>query len=90
MLNSKLINYLYATKFLNVAVKAEYLKDTPIPKASQREQDAMSELARRILVGKKKGGAEPDTATLEREIDERVYRLYGLTGDEIKIVEESS
>jgi hypothetical protein len=25
---------------------------------------------------------------LEREIDERVYRLYGLTPEEIKIVEE--
>jgi hypothetical protein len=27
---------------------------------------------------------------LEREIDERVYRLYGLTPDEIKLVEESA
>jgi adenine-specific DNA-methyltransferase len=25
----------------------------------------------------------------EREIDERVYRLYGLTPEEIRIVEES-
>lgn len=30
-----------------------------------------------------------DTAGLEREIDERVYRLYGLTAEEIKIVEEA-
>jgi len=27
---------------------------------------------------------------LVREIDERVYRLYGLTPEEIQIVEESS
>jgi hypothetical protein len=27
---------------------------------------------------------------LEWEIDERVYRLYGLTPDEIKLVEEST
>jgi hypothetical protein len=27
---------------------------------------------------------------LEREIDARVYRLYGLTPDEIKLVEEAS
>jgi hypothetical protein len=27
---------------------------------------------------------------LEREIDERVYRLYGLTAEEITIVEEAS
>lgn len=31
-----------------------------------------------------------DTAASEREIDERVYRLYGLTADEIKLVEESA
>ena len=28
-----------------------------------------------------------DTSALEREIDERVYKLYGLTEEEIKIVE---
>jgi N-6 DNA Methylase len=30
---------------------------------------------------------ESEIARLDREIDERVYELYGLTGDEIKIVE---
>ena len=30
-----------------------------------------------------------DTAALEREIDERVGNLYGLTAEEIKIVEEA-
>jgi hypothetical protein len=29
-------------------------------------------------------------AESEREIDERVYRLYGLAAEEIKIVEEAS
>jgi len=32
---------------------------------------------------------QADTTALEREIDERVYRLYGLT-EEIKIVEGSA
>jgi hypothetical protein len=27
-----------------------------------------------------------DTSALEREIDERVYHLYGLTPDEIRLV----
>jgi len=31
-----------------------------------------------------------DVSAWEREIDERVYRLYGLTPAEIKIVEEGS
>jgi hypothetical protein len=29
-------------------------------------------------------------AALEREIDDRVYRLYGLTKEEVKLVEEST
>ena len=43
-------------------------------------------LVTRILATK---AAEPsaDTSALEREIDERVYKLYGLTEEEIKIVE---
>ena len=31
-----------------------------------------------------------DSSAREREIDARVYRLYGRTPDEIKLVEESS
>ena len=27
---------------------------------------------------------------LEQEIDERIYRLYGLTKDEIKLIDESA
>ncbi len=29
----------------------------------------------------------PDMSQCEREIDEKVYKLYGLTEEEIKIVE---
>jgi adenine-specific DNA-methyltransferase len=38
----------------------------------------------------KQANAAADTSALEREIDERVYRLYGLTPDEIRLVEESA
>src|ERR1035438_118943 len=37
----------------------------------------------------KRSDGAADTAALEREIDERVYRLYGLTAEEIRIVEEN-
>lgn len=89
VLNSKLINHLYATKFLNVAIKAEYLKDTPIPNASKHDQEILSDLARRILAFKRADPAA-DVSALEREIDQHVYRLYGLTPEEIKIVEEGT
>jgi hypothetical protein len=32
----------------------------------------------------------PTASALEREIDQQVYTLYGLTPEEIKIVEEAS
>jgi hypothetical protein len=37
----------------------------------------------------KKTDPAADTSGLEREIDERIYRLYGLTEDEIRLAEES-
>jgi adenine-specific DNA-methyltransferase len=43
----------------------------------------------RILKAKQ-ANAAADTSAWEREIDQRVYRLYGLTPDEIHLVEESA
>ncbi len=36
----------------------------------------------------KRADAAAEVSVWEREIDERVYRLYGLTAAEIKMVEE--
>ena len=41
-----------------------------------------------ILV-KKQAGPTTDTSALEAEIDSMVYELYGLTKDEIKIIEQN-
>jgi hypothetical protein len=41
-------------------------------------------LVEKILAGKERG---EDTTALEREIDEIVYGLYGLTAEEIAVVE---
>lgn len=38
----------------------------------------------------KQANPAADVSAHEREIDDRVYRLYGLTPEEIKIVEEAS
>ena len=46
----------------------------------------MERLVDRILAAKQRE-AEADTSALEREIDELVYALYGLTPEEIQIVE---
>ncbi len=44
------------------------------------------EPAERMLAAKR-ANPQADTSPLEREIDELVYQLYGLTEEEIEIVE---
>ena len=84
ILNSKLINYLFTTKFLNLAIKAEYVKQIRIPTASEELQTQIENLVNQVLVRKQKG---LDTSTLESEIDLLVYHLYDLTYDEVLIVD---
>ena len=67
-------------------IKGEYLKLLPIPVASSEKQKAVERLVDRILAAKQRD-AEADTSALEREIDDLVYALYGLTPEEIKTVE---
>lgn len=52
--------------------------------AQQREGEFLNAQQRAKLV------AEGERRIRKREIDERVYRLYGLTDDEIKLVEEGT
>ena len=49
----------------------------------------MTRLVDRILAAKQRD-AGADLSALEREIDELVYALYGLTPEEIKLVEGSA
>ncbi len=60
---------------------------TSVPAASLEKQNAVERLVDRILAVKQKD-TEADMSVLEREIDELVYALYGLTKDEIKIVKD--
>ncbi|MBI2481202.1 MAG: Eco57I restriction-modification methylase domain-containing protein [Planctomycetia bacterium] len=58
----------------------------PLLKASQAIQAAFELLVDKVITAKR-SDPEADTSALEREIDEKVYRLYGLTSEEIGIVE---
>ncbi len=42
-----------------------------------------------MILTVKKANPQADTSKLEKEIDVLVYELYGLTEEEIQIVEES-
>ena len=60
-----------------------FVEKVPIPAVPPEKQKPVVRLVDRILA------RNGPISALEREIDERVYRLYGLSPDEIKLVEES-
>ena len=91
VLNSSLMRFYYNSSFPTLHVQRNELASLPI-KQSLSEKETLKDVpgvVDRILKAKQTN-AEADTSALEREIDESVYRLYGLTADEIRLVEEST
>lgn len=68
--------------------QAPQLRVMPVKKPSERIDREVSDAVRRILVAKMRN-PKADTSTLESEIDQLVYQLYGLTPEEIAVIEES-
>ena len=68
------------------AANKQFLVQLPIPAASPEQQKAVEHSVDRILAAKKQD-AKADTTALEHEIDQLVYALYGLTRDEIAVIE---
>ncbi|MFC1460968.1 Eco57I restriction-modification methylase domain-containing protein [Verrucomicrobiota bacterium] len=91
LLNSRVTSW-YAYRFVfGNAIRTMhfdnyYIGKLPMPKATPSEQAPLICLVDRILAAKK-GDRVADTSALEQEIDQLVYKLYGLTPEEIKIVE---
>jgi adenine-specific DNA-methyltransferase len=63
-----------------------YFKTFPIPSVSEENQQYCVDLVTQILTAKA-ADSTADTRALEAEIDRLVYALYGLTEEEIAIVE---
>lgn len=70
-------------------VQPQGLEQFPIPPATPAQEREIESRVECILAAKKADPAA-DVSALEREIDARVYRLYGLTPEEIRIVEGSA
>jgi hypothetical protein len=64
------------------------VRKLPIPKISSSEQQNLIKFINQIL-SLKKSNPQADTSALEAEIDRMAYKLYGLTKEEIAIVEKS-
>jgi len=56
----------------------------PIPNTTLAQRAAIEDLVRKRLDAR---GERPQVAEWERELNELVYQVYGLTEDEIAIVE---
>lgn len=104
LLNSKLINWYYSNNFSNkstltVNISKTFLEKIPIkPPESKDQEQKIIDLVNKMLELQKeyydkktlrKDKLEDQIKDIDYEIDQEVYKLYGLTDEEIKIVEES-
>ena len=94
VLNSTIIKWLVENTALTTGLgvvqwKKFVVERLPIPKISTAQQKPFIELTDHILRAKATNSAA-DTSALEADIDRLVYQLYGLTSEEIAVVEGSS
>ena len=92
IINSKLVSYMKTTGSAS-AKKDDFtqltlsdIRQLRVPEPNQNQSDILGKLVGEILTAKK-GDRHADTSELEKECDDLVYQLYGLTEEEIKIVE---
>jgi len=67
-------------------IKVQIFAERIIKNVSLIQQQPLITLVNQILAVKKENSAA-DTSELEREIDVLVYELYGLTEEEIGVIE---
>jgi hypothetical protein len=91
LMNSKLFDYIYWS--INpergealAEVKAQHLYQLPVKVLDKFKQNEFVNIVDKILKSKK-GNYDTDTSFLESKIDHLVYELYGLTEEEIGVVE---
>ncbi|MEA3475288.1 MAG: TaqI-like C-terminal specificity domain-containing protein [Candidatus Cloacimonadota bacterium] len=92
LINSKLIDFYFYQISSSLSENAkrhtkQYVELIPIPKISKEDRQPFIKIVDQILSLKKEG---KDTQLLEDKIDIMVYKLYALTEEEIKIVEEKT
>lgn len=91
LMNSKLMEFYFGFIGIMTAGNAFTLKyetviEFPIKSISEDAQKPFIALVEQIL-DLKKNDNEADVEFLEQKIDERVYKLYGLTYEEVKIID---
>ena len=82
LLNSRLVDWWFRLTSTNNHVNVYELRELCIPHLDDEVRDQLTELSRERLRSKPNRGV-----SVEREIDELVYRLYELTPSEIKTID---
>ena len=86
VMNSKLVDYFYSKLFMGWQITIPALEVIPIPYCNKEKQLKVCSLVKNAI-NTKRTNSNADTSALESEIDRLVYQLYGLTEEEIRIVE---
>jgi hypothetical protein len=86
ILNSRLMNWFFKVFSTNSNVNGYEVDNFPVPDFQKVNQKPLSNLVVRVLEAKR-ANPQTDTTEWEYEIDQIVYELYGLTPEEIKIIE---
>ncbi len=86
LLNSKFMDWFFRITSTNNHVQGYELRQLPIPAMSDEDRKELDNLATQILAAK---DAVPsaDTSAQEAQIDRLVYAIYGLTAEEIALLE---
>ena len=87
LLNSKFMDWFFRITSTNNHVQGYELEQLPIPAMTASDRRRLSGLANRVMKAK---SAKPsaDTSDLEEEIDWLVYDLYGLTNEEMAVIDD--
>lgn len=89
MNSSSARDFLRANRRSNIHLYPDDWKKLPIPDVSADQQQPIIDLVDQILTLKRANPAA-DISALEEQIDTAVAKLYGLTQEEIAIVEGSA
>ncbi len=89
VLNSKLLNFYFKLFSLYPRINADDLDNLPIKLPHEKQSARIKELVERIMQFYKEGKSEQDIKNIDYEIDEEIYKLYKITDEEKKIIENS-
>jgi hypothetical protein len=86
IINSKLFNWLYSKRYFDYEIKPIYLRNSPL--ADTNNLELISKVNE--LLSMKDESDDLTKKKLISDIDKTVFKLYNLTEEEIKIIEEAS